>query len=117
MLALSLPLFPRQSLYATTVGHETIQEVVVPLVQDMEFYTMLTATLESVSSHLTAVQSDFLSSLQNLSNIISHSVHPTSAASKFHPYSALTTDAGSVRVKISKLKVIFLRFSSIKTQI
>lgn len=105
--------FPRQSVCTATVGQETIQEVVVPLVQEMEFYNILTTTLELVSSHLTTVQSDFLSSLRNLSDIISHSVHPTSAASKFHPHSALTANPGLVRVKISTLKVIiFLLFST-----
>jgi hypothetical protein len=107
-------LFLRQSVCATTIGQETIQEVVVPLVQEMEFYNILTTTLESVSSHLTTVQSDFLSSLRNLSDIISHSAHPTSAASKFHPHSALTANPGLVRVNISKLKVIIFSFSRLK---
>ena len=84
-----------------------IQELVIPLVHEVEFYNMLTTALESVTLHLTAVQSDFLSSLRDLSNIISDSAHPASSASKFRPHSALTAHAGSVRVKISKVEVTF----------
>ncbi|KAF8816422.1 hypothetical protein BYT27DRAFT_7077428 [Phlegmacium glaucopus] len=97
-------LFPvRRSGGVTTISQRTIQEVVIPLAQETEFYNMLTTTLESVSLHLTALQSDVLSSIQNLSDIISNSTHPASAASKFHPHSPLTADAGSVRVKVSRL--------------
>ena len=102
--------FQRQSLNPTTVLQEMTQELVIPLVQEMEFYNMLTTTLESASLHLTAVQSDFMFSLRNLSDIISDSVHPASTASTFRPYSPLTANAGSVRVKTSKLKVIFSCF-------
>jgi hypothetical protein len=97
-------MYSRQS---TGTGQGMIQEVVVPLVQETKFYDLLTKALESVSSHLTAIQSDFLSSLENLSVAICDSVRPASAAPKFHPYSPLTANAGSVRVKISRLKVIF----------
>lgn len=75
---------------------------------------MLTTALELASQHLKAMQSDFLFSLRNLSDIISNSVHPTSAASTFRPYSSLTADAGSVRVKTWKLKVILLLLPGVK---
>jgi len=101
-------IFPRQSEGITTISQGTIQEVVIPLAQETAFYNLLTTTLESVSLHLTAVRSEVLSSVQHLSRIISDSAHPASAASKFHPHSPLTDNAGSVRVKVSGLKVIFL---------
>ena len=80
----------------------------------MEFYDTLTATLESISSRLQVIQSDFLFSLRSLSGSISGSIHPVSAASTFHPHSSLTADAGAIRVKVPKLTVIF--FLSLRGQ-
>lgn len=83
----------------------TMQEIVVPLVHDTEFYSLLSGTLESISEHLTGLHREFVNSLQILSTAIGDSAHPASVSASFQPLSSITTHAGSVRVKTGELKV------------
>jgi len=82
-----------------------MQEIVVPLVHDTEFYSLLSGTLKSISEHMTALHSDFVNTLQVLSKTIGDSSHPASVSASFQPLSSITTHAGSVRVKTGELKV------------
>ncbi|KIM43658.1 hypothetical protein M413DRAFT_443563 [Hebeloma cylindrosporum] len=82
----------------------SMQEIVVPLVHDTEFYSLLSGKLESISEHLTGLQTEFVDSLQELSRTIGDTTHPASVAASFQPLSSITTDAGSVRVKTGELK-------------
>jgi hypothetical protein len=87
------------------VPRSTMQEIVVPLVHDTEFYNLLSGTLESISEHLTGLHTEFVNSLQVLSMTIGDSTHPASVSASFQPLSSVTTHAGSVRVKTGELKV------------
>ncbi|CAA7270761.1 unnamed protein product [Cyclocybe aegerita] len=82
----------------------TTQEVVIPLVRDTEFYSILSSALESVSSHLTTVHGDFTQSLKGLSRTIADTSRPASVAAGFHPHSSVSTHAGAIRVKTGDLK-------------
>lgn len=83
-----------------------MQEIIIPLVKDTEFYDILAAALQSISDHLATMHTDFVQSLQSLSHTISDTAAPASSASRtFHPMSSITTDAGAIRLKGGDLKV------------
>ncbi|KAJ3499051.1 hypothetical protein NLJ89_g10139 [Agrocybe chaxingu] len=82
----------------------TTQEVVIPLVHDTEFYSILSSALESVSSHLTTTHGDFTQSLKGLSRTIADTSRPASVAAGFHPHSSVSTHAGAIRVKTGDMK-------------
>jgi len=82
-----------------------MQEVVIPLIHDSEFFNILSTTLESISAHLTKMHEEFLSNLTDLSRAIADSSHPASVAAGFHPSSSITTHAGAIRVRTGELKV------------
>ena len=96
-----------------THAHTTTQEVVIPLVHDTEFFAMLSSTLESVSTHLNAVHSDFTQSLQQLSKTIGDTSRPASVAGGFHPHSSITSHAGTIKVKTGDMKVGMFCLSSV----
>ncbi|KAF9553445.1 hypothetical protein CPC08DRAFT_744734 [Agrocybe pediades] len=89
---------------AETTSAYQMQEVVIPLVHDSEFFNMLSTTLESISTHLSKMHEEFLSNLSELSRSIADSSHPASVAAGFHPSSSVTTHAGAVRVRSGELK-------------
>jgi hypothetical protein len=83
-----------------------MQEIVIPLVKDTEFYDILAAALQSISVHLATMHTDFVQSLKSLSRTIADTSAPASSASRnFHPMSSITTDAGAIRLKGGNLKV------------
>jgi len=85
-----------------------VNEVVIPLVSDTAFFQMLSMTIHHISVHLTAVESEFVDSLRDLSRIIGDSARPASSVSRsFHPFSA-TSNAGAIGVSSDIRGVRFL---------
>ncbi|KDQ52928.1 hypothetical protein JAAARDRAFT_39876 [Jaapia argillacea MUCL 33604] len=79
-------------------GFDSRREVVIPLVSDSAFFRLLITTLQSLSTHLERIHSDFLHTLDDLSRTISHSARPTSSTGNFHAYSTLSSDPGTIRL-------------------
>lgn len=82
-----------------------VHEIIIPLVSDTEFYSMLTGTLETISVNLSKMHADFVKTLEGLSRTIADTAHPASVAASFQPLSRLDAHAGAVRVKTGHLKV------------
>lgn len=78
--------------------HGAVQEIILPLIYDTEFFSTLSMTLESGLAHLNALNSEFFATLDQLSHTISHCALPASATSSFRPHSKLTSDAGLIHV-------------------
>ncbi|EPQ51605.1 hypothetical protein GLOTRDRAFT_140984 [Gloeophyllum trabeum ATCC 11539] len=73
------------------------REVVIPLNADRIFFDLLLTALHSFSVHLQALESQFLSSLQDLARSITASARPFSSTNAFHAHSQ-TSDPTAVHV-------------------
>ncbi|EJD02279.1 uncharacterized protein FOMMEDRAFT_168777 [Fomitiporia mediterranea MF3/22] len=66
------------------------RELIIPLESDMAFFELLYTALQSLSSRLLVVRSDFIGKLDALARTISRTARPQSASSRgFHPSSSL----------------------------
>jgi len=77
----------------------------VPLVRDAEFFTTLAHNLDDVSSKMKQLYSVFSETVADLAKTIEDTCQPASVAANFHPYSSVTTHAGTVEVKANHMKV------------
>ncbi|KAF8901141.1 hypothetical protein CPB84DRAFT_1915932 [Gymnopilus junonius] len=87
-----------------TSSSDNMHEIIIPLVSDTEFYSMLMGTLKTISVNLSKMHAEFCKTLESLSRTIADSSHPASVAASFHPHSRLDADAGAVRVRTGQLK-------------
>ncbi|KAI0056140.1 hypothetical protein BV25DRAFT_1995787 [Artomyces pyxidatus] len=69
------------------------QQVIIPLVHEAAFYTLLSSTLSSMATHMQSVRVDFLATLETLGDVISHASRPMSATPAFIPRSPETDPA------------------------
>jgi hypothetical protein len=72
------------------------QEALIPLISDTAFYQLLLDALQSLSSHLSTVHSNFLNTLEGLSRNIASSARPVSSTSSFRPHSVLSSNPASI---------------------
>ncbi|EGN97125.1 hypothetical protein SERLA73DRAFT_110234 [Serpula lacrymans var. lacrymans S7.3] len=80
------------TLDSLTNSSQNTHELVIPLISDTAFFRLLTTALQSLSTHLVTVHSDFTTTLQSLSLSISHAARPTSSTSSFHPHSPVSNN-------------------------
>ena len=74
------------------------KELVIPLRSDTAFFQSLSTALQSLSSHLAEIHTDFVHSLKSLSREISLTARPVSSSpSSFQPHST-TSDASSISI-------------------
>ncbi|KXN82923.1 hypothetical protein AN958_02006 [Leucoagaricus sp. SymC.cos] len=85
-----------------------LHEVVIPLVSDSQFFELLYATLEHMSTHLKSVESDFMETLTTLSRTIGDSARPASSShsllgGSFRALSPLKDNAGTIQIQRGSL--------------
>ena len=85
-----------------------MQEFVIPLVRDAEFFDLLEGNIQRLATQMEKIHSEFLKSLLNLARIIADTCQPASVAGNYHPYSSVSTHPGMVDVRKSKrMKVLY----------
>jgi len=77
----------------------------VPLVRDAEFFTTLAHNLDDVPSKIKQLYSVFSETVADLAKTIEDTCQPAGVVANFHPYSSVTTHAGTVEVKDNNMKV------------
>ncbi|KAH9475912.1 hypothetical protein JR316_0011473 [Psilocybe cubensis] len=82
-------------------AHIQMREIVIPLVHDTHFFSLLSSKLTHISTHLASIHTSFSASLTELQRTIADAAAPASASAstRFRPSSALASDAGGVRVR------------------
>jgi hypothetical protein len=83
---------------AATAG---TKEFIIPLLSDTAFFQLLSTALQSLSTHLLNVHSEFIATLDALSRDISLSARPVSSSSTVHPHSSSSSHDASVRFSSS----------------
>lgn len=84
------------------------REIVIPLVSDSAFFDLLYAALQTLSSHLFVVRSNFISNLEALARAISRTARPQSALPGFHPKSSSSDPQDVTTPLISPFSTAFL---------
>jgi hypothetical protein len=72
---------------------EGTKEFTIPLLSDTAFFQLLSTALQSLSTHLLNVHSEFIATLEVLARDISLSARPVSSSSTVHPHSSSSHDA------------------------
>jgi hypothetical protein len=90
---------------AAVSAGETVREIVIPLVHDAEFFELLVANIETLTSQMEKIHSEFLKSLLDLARMIADTCQPASVAANYHPYSSVSTHPATVEVHVKNMKV------------
>ncbi|KAG6866165.1 hypothetical protein C0991_008119 [Blastosporella zonata] len=76
---------------------ENANEIVIPLAADMLFFQALSTAVTHIAAHLVTVQSNFVDTLNTLSEKIGDSARPTSSSGfGFQPHSVLSSKPWSI---------------------
>lgn len=90
------------SLDSTRVPSSLAREYIIPLASDAAFFDLLTNAVDTLSTQLTTVHSEFMAGLADLSKSISESALPISQTdASYRPFSA-SDDPGAVDVPSTK---------------
>ena len=66
------------------------KEIVIPIVSDTAFFTLLQSALQSLVTHLTIIRTEFIDNIESLARAISNTARPQSSTNRFHPHSSST---------------------------
>ena len=90
------------SLDSTRVRSSLAREYVIPLASDAAFFDLLTNAVDTLSTQLTTVRSEFMAGLADLSKSISDSALPISQTdTSYRPFSA-GDDPGAIDIPSTK---------------
>ena len=90
------------SLDSTHISSSSAREYIIPLASDTAFFDLLTSAMNSLSTQLAAVRSEFMADLEDLSKSISNSALPVSQTDpSYRPFSVID-DPGTVSIPSTK---------------